>query len=330
MAEQSGLQAVQQPRDRMGGIGEQLPRGPQQAVAAPPPFDEAASLRYCCPACMRHIEDSVDYDHYMCSCGRMMTYEHRDRCLRTSYQGCLVYLCRTCFLRHVREEETSSADESNPDVSFPAEARPPPVFGPKPPPGLLAQLRREEVAAAKAAAVARNARAAQAASSAASSVGVVADHMAGVEEINPTLARLLETGATAEGQTSALVAEAAAPAAKYQTSAPVAEAAAPAAKYQTSAPVAEAESGCCPEQQLAGWMRAKGEAKGAGKYKGKGEAKGTGKDEGKSKGEPQGCCKGEVKGTGKLPPGVEEIGDHTKITCEKAVYKITGDSWTRL
>jgi len=85
-----------------------------------------------------------------------------------------------------------------------------------------------------------------------------------------------------------------------------------------------AESGCCREQQLAGWMKAKGEAKGAGKYKGKGEAKGTGKDEGKSKGEPQGCGKGEVK------LRVEEIGDHTKITCEKAVYKITGDSWTRL
>ena len=89
-------------------------------------------------------------------------------------------------------------------------------------------------------------------------------------------------------------------------------------------PVAEAESGCCREQQLEGWMKAKGEAKGAGKYKGKGEAKGTGKDEGKSKGEPQGCGKGEVK------LRVEEIRDHTKITCEIAVYKITGDSWTRL
>jgi len=65
-----------------------------------------------------------------------------------------------------------------------------------------------------------------------------------------------------------------------------------------------------------------------------GKANGTGKA---SAGKASGTGNGEGKSTGKgklfmgtLPPGVEVIGEHTRITCEKAQYKIEGDSWERL
>ena len=56
-----------------------------------------------------------------------------------------------------------------------------------------------------------------------------------------------------------------------------------------------------------------------------------------SAGNASGTRNGEGKSTGKgklfigtLPPGVEVIGEHTRIRCEKAQYQIVGNTWKRL
>ena len=89
-----------------------LPHG----YTTPPCIMTHNSERYCCEECWRKILESVDFDHFECSCGRLMTYEHRDRCLRTGYQGCMVHLCRRCLEAHVCERSSGSESDSPPNL----------------------------------------------------------------------------------------------------------------------------------------------------------------------------------------------------------------------
>jgi len=83
-----------------------------EPLTAQPIREEFASERYCCEVCWQNMEDSVDFDHYECSCDRLMTYEHRVRRAQTNYSECLVRMRRACFARRVRERSSGSPKAS--------------------------------------------------------------------------------------------------------------------------------------------------------------------------------------------------------------------------
>ena len=81
-------------------------------IGPSPVVEQFDSERYCCEKCWQGIQDSGEFDYHTCRCGRLMTYEHRDRCLRTSYIDSLAHLCKRCMDQHVSERSSGSESES--------------------------------------------------------------------------------------------------------------------------------------------------------------------------------------------------------------------------